>query len=318
LDQKVWLDRLALEQLNLNRALRTSVEEPATIELGLRVAGALTRYWEVRSFLTEGYEQFQQLLSLAGDSIPPAVRAKAEFGAARLSWCQDRDEEALKHYRTALGLYERLGLKTEVAMTEAYLGFTERNEGNNPQAKIHFEKARALGDALGSERVLMTVLSGWSSLLAAEGDFAQARLLKERCIHAFQAMGDRWVVAGITGSLGRICFAAGDLAASRRYITEALAITRDLGNNWSVPYAIEAIADISAQENEVAKAVRLYGAASNHRESLALAFSPTEQVSYRSALDRLHQAIPAAQFEEEWKKGRDLGFQAAVDFALQR
>jgi predicted ATPase/class 3 adenylate cyclase len=317
-DQKEWLDRLAQEQPNLNRALHTSMDEPAMIEPGLRVAGALTRYWEVRSYLTEGYEQFQELLARADGSVPPAVRAKAELGAARLSWAQDRDEEAMRHYRAAQALYETLGMKTEVALIEAYLGFTERNEGNNPQAKIHFEKARALGKALGSERVVSTALNGIGSVLASEGDFAQARLLKERCIESFQKMGDRWIVSVATGSLAKACFAAGDLKASRRYITEALAITRDLGNNWSVPYAIEAIADICAEENEVAKAVRLYGAASAHRESLALAFSPTEQISYQAAMERLRQAIPAQQFEEEWKKGKSLGFQAAVDLALER
>lgn len=317
-DQKEWLERLALEHRNLTRALHTSLEEQSTIELGLRVAGALTRYWEVRNYLTEGYEQFQELLSRADDPVAPAVRAKAELGAARLSWAQDRDEEAFRHYRAAQVLYEALGMKTEVALMEAYLGLTERNEGNNAQAKIHFEKARAMGEALGAKRVIAIAENGIGSLLANEGDFAQARLLKERCIQAFQELGDRWVVSVSIGSLGKVCFAAGDLKASRRYITEALAITRDLGNNWSVPYAIEAIADISAQENEAPKAVRLYGAASAHRESLALAFSPTEEISYRKALDHLHQAVPPEEFEEEWKKGRALGFQASVNLALER
>jgi predicted ATPase/class 3 adenylate cyclase len=317
-DQKVWLDRLASEHLNFNRALHTSVQDSATIELGLRIAGALTRYWEVRSYLTEGYERFQELLARADESISPLVRAKAELGAARLSWAQDRDQEAMKHYRAAQTLYESLDMKADVALMEAYLGYTERNEGNNEGAKIHFEKARALGEKIDSERVLATTLNGMGSVLAAEGDFAQARILKERSIQAYQKLGDRWPLSFVTGSLGKTCFLAGDLKASRQYITEALAITRDLGNNWSVPYAIEAIADISAQENEAAKAVRLYGAASAHRESLALAFSPTEQVTYREAMDRLHQVIPVEQFQEEWEKGKALGFQAAVDLALTR
>jgi predicted ATPase/class 3 adenylate cyclase len=317
-DQKEWLEKLALEQPNLNRALRTSMEQPATVELGLRIAGALTRYWEVRRYLTEGYEQFQLLLGRTDVEIAPAIRAKAELGCARLSWAQDRDEEALRHYRAAQVLYEALGMKADAALMEAFLGFTERNEGNNSQAKIHFEKARAQGEELGSERVLITALSGYSGILASEGDLTQARALKERCVAAFEAMGDRWALSATTGSLGRICSEAGDLKAARQHITNALAITLDLGNNWSVPYAIEAIADIWAQENEAPKAVRLYGAASNHRESLALAFSPTELISYRNALDRLHQAVPPEQFEEEWNLGRALGFQAAVNFALQR
>jgi hypothetical protein len=91
-----------------------------------------------------------------------------------------------------------------------------------------------------------------------------------------------------------------------------------LGNNWSVPYAIEGIADILLRQNEAAKAVRLYGAASAHRESLALESSPTEQITYRDAMDRLHRAVSAERFEAEWKQGRALSFQAAVNLALER
>ena len=91
-----------------------------------------------------------------------------------------------------------------------------------------------------------------------------------------------------------------------------------MGNNWSVPYAIEAIADICAQENETQKAVCLYGAASAHREALAIAFSPTDKMSHDAAMSRFHQALPDAQFQEEWDKGQALGFQAAVNLALER
>ena len=74
-----------------------------------------------------------------------------------------------------------------------------------------------------------------------------------------------------------------------------------------MPYAIEAIADISAEENEGAKAVRLYGAASAHRQALALLFSPPEQLTYTKALERMHKLVAPAQFEEEWEKGQSLG-----------
>ena len=317
-DMKEWLGRLAQEQPNLNRALRTSLDCPATIELGLRIAGSLTRYWEIRNYLTEGYEQFSQLLARADATLPPAVRAKAELGSARLSWAQDRDEEALRHYHAAQSIYESLGMKAEAGLIEAYLGFTERNEGNHQKAKDHFKKAHAAGEALGSARITLTAMSGLSTIVAAEGDSAQARKMKEGLIIAAKQLGDRWTLGWITGSLAKVCLDAGDLDAARCYITDALAITRDLGNNWIVPYAIEGIADILVQQNEAPKAVRLYGAASAHRESLALGFSPTEQVTYRNGLERLHQAVPKDQFEAEWKQGRSLGIQASVNLALER
>ena len=141
-EQKVWLEKLSLEHYNLNMALRFSLESSETREPGLRLAGALTRYWEVRNYLAEGFEQFQTLLARADDAVAPAVRAKAALGAARLSWCQDRDADALRYYREAQSLYQNLGLEEQVGVIEAHIGFTERNEGNNPAARAHFERAK--------------------------------------------------------------------------------------------------------------------------------------------------------------------------------
>jgi predicted ATPase/class 3 adenylate cyclase len=316
-EQKVWLEKLAVEHANLSRALRTSLEHAETVELGLRLAGSLTRYWEVRSYLTEGYDLFQELFAKAGDSVSPVVRARAELGSGRLSWCQDRDDDALKHYRAALALYENLGMELQVAQVEGNLGFTQRNEGNYGQAKIHFEKALTIAKALGSDRIVAMASNGLSTVLGEEGDLVQARAIKEQCIRMLREIGDRWLISFVKGGLAKICFAAGDFEASRRYVTEALTITRDLGNNWSVPYAIEALADILAEQGEAARAVRLYGAASGQREALALAFSPTETESYARAMNRLHKLVPDSRFQEEWEKGRSLGFQAAVNLALE-
>ena len=316
-EQKAWLEKLSLEHYNLNMALRFSLESSETIEPGLRLAGALIRYWEVRNYLTEGFEQFQTLLARADDTVAPAVRAKAALGAGRLSWCQDRDADALRYYREAQSLYQSLGLEEQVGVIEAHIGFTERNEGNHQAARAHFDIARTIGEKLRSERVLAMAASGLGSLAADEGDLVTAREAKERSLVAFRSLGDQWVVALVTGSLGKVCFATGDFAAARTFVREALRLGRDLGNKWAVPYALEGLADICAEENQAQKAVRLYGAASAQREALALAFSPTERTSYQKALGRLQELVPDETFDDEWKKGRSLGIQAAIELALE-
>jgi tetratricopeptide (TPR) repeat protein len=283
----------------------------------LRLAGALTRYWEVRSYLTEGYEQFQMLLARADHNVPPAVRAKAELGAGRLSWCQDRDVDALRHYRAAQSLYQNLGMMEQVGIIEAYLGFTERNEGNNQAARAHFERAKIIGDEQRSERVLAMAVNGLVSLAADEGDFVTAREAKERSLVSARSVGDPWAVAFVIGTLAKVCFAAGDFAAARACIHESLKIARDLGNKWAVPYVLEGLADICARENEAQKAVQLYGAASAQRETFALAFSATERTSYQKALAHLHELVPDESFNREWERGRSLGPQAAIELAVE-
>lgn len=314
-EQKTWLEKLSLENYNLNAAIRFSLEQPDTVALGLRIAGALTRYWEVRNYLTEGYEQSVALLAKADDSIAPTIRAKAELGAGRLSWCQDRDADARRHYQVAQALYQELGAKEEAGLVEALLGFTERSDDNSETAHTHFERAKTAGDTLASPRLIALASNGLSTLAADRGDFTYARSAKENSLATIRALGDRWLVAVITGSLGRLCLLEGDLAAARTYLLESLLAVRDLGNKWVLPYLLEALAEIRRQHQDFPKAVRLYGAASALREAQGLVLSVLERGTYAQALNRLRAAIPADAFEQNWQEGRLLRLADAVELA---
>ncbi len=271
-DQKAWLEKLSVEHYNLNMALNFSAEHSEFIGHGLRLAGALARYWEVHSYLTEGYEHFQKLLAKTDDTMDPLVRAKAEVGAGRLSWCQDRDADALRHYHTALAIYEAARMTEQIGSVEALLGFAERSNGNGSAGRAHFERAKAIGEEQHLARVTAMAMHGLASLAADDGDFIRARQDKEKGLISARASGDEWVVALIAASLGKDCFGQGDFVAARKFLRESLAISRDLGNKWVVPYAIELLGDICANESEAQKAVQLYGAASAQREALGCPF----------------------------------------------
>ncbi len=316
-NQKSWLGKLSAEHHNLNMALRCATANPDTAEQGLRLAGALCRYWEVRSYLTEGYAHYQTLLATAGDTSAPAVRAKAELGAGRLSWCQSRNADALRHYRAAQALYQSLGDVTSTAYIEVLLGFAERDEGNAETARAHFQRALSMAKEVRLERVVASALNGIGSLAADQGDFAIARESKERSLVTYRSLGDQYILALITGSLGRVCFLAGDHDGARKFLREFLMLARDLGNKWTIPYAIEGLADICATEKQGRKAVQLYGAAKAQRDALNLAFSVTELAAHEKALAGMRELISADAFDEEWNNGQAMNLQAAIELAVE-
>lgn len=214
--QKAWLDKLSTENSNLNVALRWSLEDVARVERGLRLAGALSRYWEVRAYLEEGREQFDKLLALSGPSFGRETRAKAEMAAGRLAWCQDRDSDSMRHFTESLRLYKELGRRAETGQAEAFLGFSERNEAHYDVARVHFDRALAIGEAGGFQRLIGTALSGLGTLAADEGNLEEARSLKERSLEMIRKVGDQWVLGLLHSSLGKVCVLQGDFAAPVR------------------------------------------------------------------------------------------------------
>src|SRR5262249_50394294 len=80
-EQAQWLGRLAQGDDNLRLALAWSLEYDP--EAGLRLAGSLWRFWQVRGYLVEGGSHLAALLDRAG--APTAARAKALLGAAILA-----------------------------------------------------------------------------------------------------------------------------------------------------------------------------------------------------------------------------------------
>ena len=80
-EQDAWFARLEAEHSNLRIALEwLAAQEDAT--QGLRLAGALWRFWEVRGHLAEGRTWLSEMLRLAGPDAEAAARAKALLGAA--------------------------------------------------------------------------------------------------------------------------------------------------------------------------------------------------------------------------------------------
>jgi predicted ATPase len=83
-EQAVWLERLEQDHANLRAALEWSQGTDGDTEIGLRLAGALWRFWWVRGHLTEGRQWLEAALARGADA-PAALRAKALHGAGNLA-----------------------------------------------------------------------------------------------------------------------------------------------------------------------------------------------------------------------------------------
>jgi predicted ATPase len=80
----VWLDRLETEYENLRAALAWCLAQENGAELGVRLAGALVQFWEVRGYLSEGRSYLAEALGREGASSPTRTQGAERSGCAGL------------------------------------------------------------------------------------------------------------------------------------------------------------------------------------------------------------------------------------------
>ncbi len=83
-EQVAWLDRLEREHNNLRAAIEWYEANDEWVE-ALRLAGAISWFWTVRGYYTEGRARLSVILEKAGSTAPPILRAQAysgQFGLA--------------------------------------------------------------------------------------------------------------------------------------------------------------------------------------------------------------------------------------------
>src|SRR5579885_1048514 len=182
--QSTWLYRLEQEHFNLRAALRWALDV-GEAELGLRLAGALWRFWSMHGYLSEGRRWLEELLTLderAGRVVPLRVRAKALSGAGVLAYrCGDYGRAAAL-FADSLVLYREMGDEEGTASALNHLGNAAIALGEYSQAQDKYEQSLALYRGLGAKQGIANVLNNLGELARRQGVYPRAKALYKECL----------------------------------------------------------------------------------------------------------------------------------------
>jgi predicted ATPase/class 3 adenylate cyclase len=280
-EQLEWMDRLEVEHDNLRAALgwcfgRRKAEE------GLRIAGALTRFWHVRGHMSEGRRWLEEGLAKANsDGVAPSARAKALVGLGLAVEGQEGDyEKAALLYEEGLALYRELGDREGIANCLYNLGFLlAYNRGDHERATALLEESLEIYRELGGEHDIVSLLTALAIVATTQGDLTRSVTLAEEALSRSREAGDAASVARSLGNLSYAVVLLGDYERARVLAEEALAMSREQGNTLFIFVAL----------NNLGLAVRESGdhkrAASLLREALALGWEIGDKLGAIEALE---------------------------------
>jgi non-specific serine/threonine protein kinase len=352
--QAAWLNQLSREHDNLRTALGT-FQETGDAARGLRLAGALWRFWWVRGNWAEGRTRLSTLLAAPG-SAGPAERTKALNGAAVLARTQGEYAAARPLLEEALALARARDDRSAIASLVFELGNVANEEADYAHARSLYEEALALRRGLGDSRGISAALHNLGVVAAAVGDLEAAERLYREALALHRELGNRAYEAFSLNGLGDVAFYRGDLEASRRYHMEALPIQRELGDTRAAAFSLrelgevatgrgefgpaaerlaealaiyrdledrqglastmEGLAVLAAATGRAERALRLLGAASALREAIQSPLSGPDERRMEPFLLRARETL-GKRAVEELSAGRDLPLPEAVKLALE-
>lgn len=186
------------------RAALRWAQESGDTALGLRLAGALERFWERHGHLSEGRGWLEDLLAVESSNIPgatAAVRAKALTGAGTLAFRQGNYVRATALAEESLTLWRELGDRSSTATMLNNLGIVAAQQGDYARATALFEENLALKRELCDRSSIAAVLNNLGLLAWEQGDYARATALHEESLALRRELGDK---QGMTHSLNNL------------------------------------------------------------------------------------------------------------------
>jgi len=226
--QAVWLARLEREHDNLRAALRWS-REGGEVEVGLRLAGALWRFWYTRGHISEGRRWLEPLLDDRREAVS-TVRARALNGAGNLAWVHGDYARARTAHEKSLTLRRALRDTQGIAMALGNLGLVAKATGDLAQARRLLQESLALWRELGDTWGIALALSNLGLVIQNQGDDGLAEALYTESLALRQQRGDTAGIALSLDNLGNLAYMQGNLARAKTLHEESLTLKREVGD----------------------------------------------------------------------------------------
>lgn len=314
-DQLAWLDRLTAEHDNVRAALRWATDD-GEAELGIRIAAAIWRFWQLRGHIREGREWLSALLARVAPDADPAVLASGHTAAGNLAYWQADTVDGRAHYERALELDQALGNERRIADDVRNLGFVAMQEKNPKLAEEHFRDSLSRWEALGDRFQIAEAQASLGASAMILRDHKTARDLMSHALPVYVELGVLPRAADTSMGLSIVSVRLGDVAGAADYARQAIEIAQRLGDPSRIPIALDAAFEVATAAGLTADSVRLAAAATHLRASLG----GTIPSYFRDPTDPLAAAraeLGDPTYEPLWSEGEAFNPDAALAYALE-
>jgi len=315
--QFIWLERLQPDFYNFRYALDSSLEVEGLAPLGMKLAVALGRFWEIRSLLVEGRELLASILAHPANAAPTADRAAALQLAGRLAWLADRIGEGRLYSEEAVTIFRSLGDDAGLCAAGVDYVLYLFDQQRFDEARALLRQCDEIALRLGGKRLIAGVRRVQGMEATVEKRYEESLAIHEESLALYTEVGDKWSCGILQWGAGVTATFLGDFEKARTYFRACLEGSWSLGNRWAVAYPLEAFAALAVAEGQYVRGARLLGAAEALRSEFGISTETTDHPTIRQIFARAAEEFIKPEMAAARKEGRGLTAAQAVAFAME-
>ena len=265
--QVAWLDQLEVEHDNLRAALGWSMaaQHAEAQPTGLRMAGALGQFWELRGYWSEGRAWLTQALdSCQGElATGPLTRARAKALYAIGSIAKRQGDYIVAQARLAESrdLYQTCGDTRGAAYALIGLGEVTWVQSGLQTGRAQLEQSVAIFRDLDDQRGQGLALLNLGDLVNRQGESLLGRAYLEEALALWRRQEDPWGIAQTLVNLAWAVLEQGDGPEAQALLEESLARWREIGDKRGVAWTLNDLGEFARWRGDYQQALPLYEAA---------------------------------------------------------
>ena len=274
--------------------------------LGMELLLRFGRTWYLNGLLSElrGWlETFLALDAASETSAPPALRANALYGLARVIYDRGETENAGVLADQSLEAAREAGDAEAMSNAFVILGQIAQHNGDNSRAGERFEEGLTWARRSDNLHAVSAALGFRAQSAQAEGNMPQAVALYEEALQIARQNGSLWGEALTETHLGRLAFTQQRYPQARHHYGNALALYRTFGSDVYLTWCLEAVAALDSAEGNHIRAVTISAGTETLRARGHAPRPPAEQQAFKHALAGCRTALANEAYQRAWAVG---------------
>ncbi len=353
-EQADWLRWLDGNVANIRAAEETAFTVGPAAD-GVRLVGALWRYWDIRGQLAEARRAMERALPHL-TTVPSAdqatlltslghvlsdlgeyVRAERLYTDALVVRRDGDDPGQVAGLLNILGILlqtrgeierartlhmESLAIRTDrneprgVALSRLNLGRVAYHLGDYELAAEHEAEAIAILHEVGDQDQIAYSCHAIGLTAIRMGQIESAREMLTRSEGLFVELGDRFGVAYARQALGNLALLDSDFVQAADLMGQSIDLRRDIGYVWGVMDSAEGIGELAARAGRSETALRLLLAASRFRDVLGAPLNAADQRRHVATVTKVRRELGRIWAAESASRAGLLSRDQIADLAL--